>query len=103
MFENLYAQREKFKGKPLYETIVARAREQGLQGATVTRDITGFGRKRKVRTTKILVLSESLPLTVEIVDTPDQIQAFIDNFLSSIPDVLMTLNDAWAVRYTKQD
>ncbi len=94
---------KKFKRKPLYETIVTRAREQGLQGATVTRGIIGFGRKRKVRTTKILVLSESLPLTIEIVDTPDQIQAFIDDFLSTIPDVLMTLNEVWPVQYTKQD
>lgn len=94
---------KKFERKPLYETIVARAREQGLQGATVTRGIIGFGRKRKIRTTKILVLSESLPLTIEIVDTADRIQTFIDDFLSNIPDVLMTLHEVWAIQHPKRD
>ena len=56
-------------GKPLYQAIVKRVREEGLAGATVTRGIEGFGASSHLHTSRILRLSEDLPLVIEIVDT----------------------------------
>ncbi len=71
---------DKRNGIPLYEWIVKKAREQGLAGATVTRGILGFGAHSRIHTTKILRLSEDMPMIIEIVDTLEK----IDNFLPLI-------------------
>ena len=52
---------DRAEGKPLYEVIVARAREHGLAGATVLRGVEGFGSHSQVHTKKILTLSADLP------------------------------------------
>ena len=55
--------------QPLYEAIVLKAREKHLAGATVLRGPMGFGASSRLHTTKILRLSEDLPLVIEIVDS----------------------------------
>src|SRR6476661_3057617 len=62
---------------PLYESIVLKAREQGLAGATVLRGVMGFGKHSVLHTAKILRLSEDLPMVVEIVDSLDKIESFV--------------------------
>lgn len=64
--------------RPLYETIVLKAREKGMAGATVLRGVQGYGAdSRVIHTAKILRLSEDLPIVVEIVDTEEKIEEFI--------------------------
>ena len=65
------------KGKPLYEAVIDAAREAGLAGATVLRGIEGYGSHGEVHKTKILRLSENLPVVVEIADTAEKIAAFV--------------------------
>jgi CBS-domain-containing membrane protein len=64
-------------GKPVHELLVNAARERGLAGATVTRGFMGFGANSLLRTSKILRLSEDLPVIVEIMDTPERIADFL--------------------------
>jgi len=68
---------DKFGTSPLYEAIVLKAREQHLAGATVLRGPMGFGASSRLHTTKILRLSEDLPLVIEIVDSEDKINSFL--------------------------
>ena len=42
---------DRWGGKPLYEAIVQKARENGLAGATVLRGIEGFGAHTRIHTT----------------------------------------------------
>ena len=79
---------------PLYEWIVQQARAQGLAGATVLRGILGFGANSRIRTTKILRLSEDLPVVVEIVDTPEKIEAFLKIIDPAIPVGMVTVETA---------
>jgi len=67
---------DRLGGRLLHEAIVDEARARGMAGATVTRGIIGFGANSLVHTSKILRLSEDLPVVVEIVDKPDRITAF---------------------------
>ena len=70
---------DRHAGKPLYEWLVLQAREQGLAGATVLRGIMGFGANtRVIQTFKIERLSEDLPIVVEIVDTKEKLEAFLE-------------------------
>lgn len=64
-------------GRPLHQWIVDTAHARGLAGATVLRAIEGFGAASRVHTTRVLRLSTDLPLVVEIVDTPERIEAFV--------------------------
>lgn len=80
--------------KPLYEWIVQQARTQGMAGATVMRGIQGFGAKSLIHTTKILRLSEDLPVVVEIVDTEEKIEAFLGAIDHAITDGLVTVEKA---------
>jgi len=68
---------DKFGKSPLYEAIVLKARELHLAGATVLRGPMGFGKSSRLHTTKILRLSEDLPLVIEIVDSEDNINRFL--------------------------
>jgi len=76
---------DKFNGRPLADVIVEQARKQGLAGATVFRGMSGFGANSLLHTTKILRLSEDLPVIVEIVEHPDnltQLLAFLDKVVT---------------------
>jgi len=72
----------------VYEKIVVAARENKLVGATVYKGIMGFGGNSLIHTTKILRLSEDLPLVIEIVDSEEKIQ----NFLPILDDILDKAN-----------
>jgi PII-like signaling protein len=85
----------KFQGKPLYEWLVLQAREQGLAGATVLRGMMGFGaNSREIQTFKFTRLSEDLPIVVEIVDTKDKLEAYLETIDESIQAGMVTLEKA---------
>ena len=84
-------EKDKHGRVPLYEWIVHKARERGLAGATVLRGLEGFGAKSHVHKSKILRLSSDLPIVVEIVDTKENIEAFLPEIDDAIPDGLATL------------
>lgn len=80
-----------WEGRPLYEAIVHRAREWGLAGATVLRGIEGFGASSVVHTARILRLSEDLPIVVEMVDTAEQIDRFLEEIDEMVSEGLVTV------------
>jgi uncharacterized protein len=82
---------DRHDGRPLYEWLVLKAREQGLAGATVLRGMMGFGAHSRLHTAKILRLSEDLPIVVEIVDTKEKIEAFLPTVDHAIAEGLATV------------
>jgi PII-like signaling protein len=85
--------------QPLYEAIVLAAREHHLAGATVLSGSLGFGASSRIHTAKILRLSEDLPVVVEIVDTPEKIEAFVPVVDAMMDKGLMTLERVSVVAY----
>jgi PII-like signaling protein len=86
-------------GKPLYEAIVLKARELHLAGATVLRGPMGFGKSSRLHTSKILRLSEDLPLLIEIVDSEDNINAFLPILDGMMSSGLITLEKVQVLQY----
>ena len=82
-----------YKGMPLFEWIVQKAKEQGLAGATVLRGLEGFGAHSRIHTAKILRLSENLPVVVEIVDTLEKIESFLPIIDEAITEGLATVEN----------
>lgn len=92
-----------WRGKPLYQAIAARMRERGLAGATVLRGIEGFGAKQHLHTSRILSLSEDLPVLIEAVDAEDKIRAVIPEIDEMLGDGLMTLEKVEVITYRAGD
>lgn len=94
---------DKFHGRPVYEEIVLKAREANLAGTTVIKGIMGFGANSKIHTSKLLTLSEDLPLVIEIVDTLEHIESFIpvvnDIFEKANIGGLITIEKAEIIKY----
>lgn len=90
---------DKAHGRPLYEAIVLKAREHGLAGATVMRGPMGFGHSSHLHTTKILRLSQDLPLVIEIVDSDAKIQAFLPELDGMMASGLVTLEKVQVLQY----
>jgi uncharacterized protein len=81
-------------GRPLYEAIVLALREHGLAGATVFRGMMGFGRSSVVHTSRVLRLSEDLPIVIECVDRQTEIDRILPVLDEMITEGLVTVEKA---------
>jgi len=88
---------------PVYERIVQEARKFHLAGATVFKGVMGFGRSSRMHTSKILRLSEDMPMVIEIVDEESKIEGFLpvlhDIFEAAKSGGLITMEKAEIIKY----
>ena len=87
------------KGHPLYETIVQKARELNLAGATVLKGVMGYGADSRIHTTKVLRLSEALPMVIEIVDTRERVNSILPFLDENVEDGLITMENVSVIKY----
>ena len=85
--------------RPLYTEIVHRAHARGLAGATVLRGIEGYGASSRIHTTRILSLTEDLPMVVLVVDRPEKVRAFLPEVEGLVSRGLIILDEVEVVRY----
>ena len=90
---------DRCEGRPLYEAIVLAARERKLAGATVLRGPMGYGHSSHLHTSRILRLSEDLPLVIEIVDDREKIEAFLPELDEMMISGLVTTEKVQVLRY----
>jgi uncharacterized protein len=90
---------DQHRHRALFTEIVERAQQAGLAGATVLRGIEGFGASSHIHTTRILRLSEDLPVVIVIVDTSERIDAFLPVLDELITEGLVVREDINIVSY----
>ena len=94
---------DRARHQPLYEVLVAEARGAGLSGATVLRGIESYGASSVVHRSRIVELSEDLPVVVEIIDAEEKVRAFLERVGPLLEEagcgVLMTMETVEVVRY----
>jgi len=90
---------DRWHGKPLYQAIVERVREEGLAGATVLRGIEGFGADSRLHTARILRLSEDLPVVIEIVDSAEQIERILPVLDEMVGEGIVTVERVEVIAY----
>ncbi|MDN3351541.1 DUF190 domain-containing protein [Actinomadura sp. DC4] len=90
---------DQHRHRPLSTEIVHRAHEHGLAGASVFHGVEGYGASTRIHTSRILSLSDGLPIAIVIVDTEDKINAFLPELDDLIDRGLVMLDDVEVYRY----
>lgn len=92
------------KHTPVYESIVIKAREMGLAGATVIRGVESYGASSRIHKANLMELSRDLPIIIEIVDTEEKIRSFLPDLDKILADAncggLVTLEKVEIIRYS---
>ncbi|GAB3163343.1 DUF190 domain-containing protein [Microbispora hainanensis] len=99
----LIGESDQYRHRPLYTEIVHRARAMGLAGASVFRGIEGFGASSIIHTSRLLSLSEDLPVAVVIVDVPERITAFLAELDELVTEGLVVVDPVEVYRYVGRE
>jgi len=95
----LVGESDQWRHRPVYAEIVRRARDAGLAGASVFRGLEGFGRFHKIHTSRILSLSEDLPLSIVIIDAEEKIRAFLPSLDEVVTEGVAVVDEVEVVRH----
>ncbi|MGH9011834.1 MAG: DUF190 domain-containing protein [Acidimicrobiia bacterium] len=90
---------DRYGHTPLATEIMHRAHAAGLAGVSVFRGVEGYGASNHIHTTRILSLSDDLPMAVVIVDAEDRIRAFLGQLDELITEGLVILDDVEVIKY----
>ncbi|MGW6392101.1 DUF190 domain-containing protein [Streptomyces sp. NPDC055103] len=99
----LIGENDTWHHRPLSTEIVHRAHVSGLAGASVFRGVEGFGASSRIHTSRLLSLSEDLPVAILIVDTEERIRAFLPQLDELVEEGLVILDDCEVVRYVGRE
>src|SRR3990167_6930796 len=94
---------DKFGGQPLSQAIVGFLRKNGIAGATVIHGITGFGAHSAIHTTKVLRLSEDLPVVIETIDSSDKLDKIFPELENMIKEGLIITQKVHVRKYVARE
>jgi PII-like signaling protein len=98
----LVKESDQWHRRPLYSEIVHRAHDVGLAGASVFRGIEGFGKSSHIHTSRILSLSEDLPVAIIIVDADERIQSFLPQLEELVTEGIVMLDEVHVAKYVSR-
>jgi uncharacterized protein len=90
---------DQWRGQPLYAAIIELCKSRGIAGATATRCAEGYGGSGHIHTSRLLELSENLPMRIEIVDIPERIEPLLIALEPMIGEGLLTVVDVRIRRF----
>jgi PII-like signaling protein len=90
---------DQWHGRPLYTAVVQLCQRQGIAGASVSHCVEGYGAGRTLHTTRLLELSENLPVRIEIVDLPERIGPLLTALEGMIGEGLVTIANVHILRF----
>jgi PII-like signaling protein len=90
---------DQWHGRPLYTAIVRLCQERGIAGATVSRCVEGYGASGQLHTTRLLELSENLPVRIEIIDVRERIDPLLTALADMVGEGLIVIDDVHILRF----
>lgn len=93
---------DQWHGHPLYTAIVKLCEEQGIAGASVIRCAEGYGVHHRLHTTRLLELSQNLPVRIEIIDLREKIEPFLAALQPMMTEGLVNISDVHMIRFQNQ-
>lgn len=83
---------------PLYEAIVEKLFEMGIDGATVHTGIMGYGENRRLHRKRLFGVTDDRPVTISIVDTEGRLRGVLPVIRPMIKEGLMFLAPGEIIR-----
>ena len=90
---------DQWQGHPLYTAIVQFCQDHGIAGATVVRCVEGYGSHHRLHTSRLLELSENLPVRIEIIDIAERIDPLLASLDEMIGEGLVTVCPIRVIKY----
>ena len=90
---------DQWHGRPLYSAIVGLCQERGIAGATVSRCVEGYGAGRQLHTTRLLELSENLPIRIDIIDLAERVEPLLVALAEMVGEGLVVVADVHILRF----
>jgi len=90
---------DRWHHQPLATALLERLRQEHFAGATVFHGVAGFGAHSVLHTSRILRLSEDLPVVIEIVDTQEHIDRLLPILDEMVTEGLVTLEKVRVLKY----
>jgi uncharacterized protein len=84
--------------EPLYLAVLNYLFSQKVSGATVTKGMAGFGAGHHMRTTRILELTENLPIKIEFIEAGGALDALLPGLLEIVGDGIVEMQDTTILR-----
>ncbi len=91
-----------WRGQPLYQAIVRKAKELDLAGASVFRGLEGYGANSRIHTARILDLSADLPVLVELIDSEEYIAKLLPFLDEMVQEGMVTIDDIEVIKYGRK-
>jgi PII-like signaling protein len=99
MVRIFFGESDRWHHQSLQSALLERLRREGFAGATVFRGVAGFGANSVIHTTRLLDLSSDLPIVVEVVDTPEEVDRLVPILDEMMDDGLVTMERVRVLRY----
>jgi len=96
-----FTERDRFRGKPLYEAIVEKCRELNIAGATVFRGLEGYGHTSEIHRSH--VTRHDLPIVVQIVDSAENVGRLLPVVEAMMDKGLIAISEVTTRRIQKAD
>ena len=89
---------DKFHGKPVYEVLLDIFFKKKIMGASVFRGIAGYGTDGIFHTSKMLELSTSMPVKVEVVESEEMINKILPDVYHVVEKGMVEVTDTNVVK-----
>lgn len=89
---------EQYHGHALYAAILDYLFYRGVAGASVVRGIAGFGAEHKMHTTRILRLTENLPIKIEFTQSAEKLEEILPKLHEMVGTGLIEMQDTMVVK-----
>ena len=89
---------QQYHGNALYAAILDYLFYRGVAGATVIRGLAGFGADHHLHTTRILRLSENLPIKIEFTEEPEKLEGLLPKLYEMVGSGLIDVQDTTVLK-----
>lgn len=94
-----FTERDRYRGKPLYEAIVHKCQELKIAGASVFRGLEGYGDSAEIHRSHII--THDLPIVVQIVDFEENVRRLLPVVEEMMDRGLIAMSDVKIIRIQK--
>lgn len=91
-------QEHQYHGQSLYSAILNFLFFHGISGASVVQGIAGFGADHHLHTTRIEVLTQSLPIKIEFIETAEKVEEVLPKLRQLAGTGLIEVQDTMVVK-----